>query len=1007
MKQLSIILLFILDILAKPCLSKSPVFDHFRLGKGLPARNIIQNHKGYIWIASDGLIQFNGIAIKRFIADPKNQNGLINNNIRSICEAPDGTLWLGTMNGISHYFPNKDIFTTYKRQAIFGNYNNIDNTVFVDEKGRIWCGNRYGIARFDEKQKKFYQYDLTKYQDKNHKDKNFITCIIQDKSDFAWLWLGTNHGFAHFRKTDGFTQYYDSKISVPINQLFMDSKNRLWIATVGQGIGLFLPEKDQTTYRLLEKNTSLDNTNIVTGICEKKITPKQSIFYFCTEKGLMVLDMGKEEDFQHNSFQLYAHSATNSKSIGGIPKDIMLDDQGIIWVTTDKDLSYILPANQFFTNQALPLGNINHITESSNEQNHPIYWISSWYDQGLAYVDSTFQKVVRVPYFDHLQLSNKSQQINNIVDLKSQIWVATSDGLLMYDKKNKKAFIFSKQDSLPENNITCICFDHKNKLLWVGTHSNGFCLFNPENHRVVSMPKSARLLTSGRINAIFEDSKNNIWLSDNDVLLRYSEEDFHPSYFEHQPGNLQSISSGTVTDITEDHHHRIWVATQQGLCLYHPTQNNFSLYTTTDGLSNNNIYSLASDDKDNLWIATAKGLGCMNTINFSIKTYYNDNGLNDDAELNYLLTTRSGKIIIGSKDLLTIFHPDNLIKNLSPPKVYINTLKLNNTPYRYIIDSNNSTFKLRYDQNYFTINFVALNYVNASDNRCVYQLQGVDKKFVNAADQRSVTYANVNPGRYIFNVKAANDDGIWNNVGARILIIITPPYWKTWWFYTLCLLMSFLSIYAIYHYHVAQLLKLERLRTKISTDLHDEIGSTLSAISILSSIAVNQKDKSNRIKMLEEIKENAAELMQKMDDIVWSINPKNDSLESLLWRIQTFAIRLFDVRNINYEIHITEDIASIKIPMDKRRHLYLILKESINNIIKHADCTFVKFKVHKDHQLLFLHIEDNGKGFDTSQLSYGNGLLSLQNRAKQIHANLSIHSEPSKGTTIDIRIKII
>jgi hypothetical protein len=349
--------------------------------------------------------------------------------------------------------------------------------------------------------------------------------------------------------------------------------------------------------------------------------------------------------------------------------------------------------------------------------------------------------------------------------------------------------VFLRSDGLPDNRICTLCYDHKNKLLWIGTYSKGLFLLSPDTHKRIPLPVQVPMLSSGRIYATYEDSSGDIWLSDDNVLYRFSESNFSYKIYKHKAGDLTSKAGGPVTCITEDAQHRVWIATQQGLNLYNSTGGNFTLFTTSDGLSNNNVNSIARDRDGNLWIATVKGLDCMNMNDFSVKSYYNENGLSDDASLNCLLANSSGAMLIGSNDLLNVFYPDKLIKNTLPPRVYINTLKINNTRQSFIINNNEKNIRLQYDQNYFTIDFVALGFINAADNQYAYQLQGVDKDFVYAGSMHSATYANIEPGSYIFKVRAANNDGVWNNDGASIMLIIKPPFWKTWWFIALCILV--------------------------------------------------------------------------------------------------------------------------------------------------------------------------------------------------------------------------
>ncbi|HEY2726233.1 MAG TPA: triple tyrosine motif-containing protein, partial [Parafilimonas sp.] len=292
-------------------------------------------------------------------------------------------------------------------------------------------------------------------------------------------------------------------------------------------------------------------------------------------------------------------------------------------------------------------------------------------------------------------------------------------------------------------------------------------------------------------------------------------------------------------------------------------------------------------------------------------------------------------------------------------------------------------------------------------NKYAYKLEGLDKDWINTSNRTVANYSNLSPGTYTFKVKAANNNGSWNNTGASLTIIISPPFWQTWWFILLCAFSISAIIYALYRYRLNEALRVERLRSRISTDLHDDIGSTLSSISILSDMVMHDAANSNSKEMLHEIKENSVNLMEKMDDIVWSINPRNDSLEKLLLRIQRFAAQLFEAKNIEYDIDINEDIQSFKLPMEMRQHLYLMIKEAINNIIKHSQCTQANISIQYANDHLLVKISDNGKGFNAAEKTYGNGLINLQERARNINANFDVQSmQQSNGTVITIELKI-
>jgi ligand-binding sensor domain-containing protein/two-component sensor histidine kinase len=787
------------------------------------------------------------------------------------------------------------------------------------------------------------------------------------------------------------------------------------VATWGRGLGYFNETSGQFSFSLFERDHHVGTDNIVFNIQEAVKSKDRSLFFVSTNKGLCLPDMHNPESIRFKYF--YSHHPDDPKSIGSIPSQTLIDNQGIIWVGTDKDVSYILPSTQVFrqansTNS--PSGLINSITEEKLSNSHYQYWLSCWYTGGLMLCDENFlpKKKVQLPV-GYGQTAN-SRQINQVViDPETKdVWIATMDGLYKWSRAKNiiKAYYPNKSNplSLPSEHVMTLLLDHQNRL-WIGTYHMGFTLMNTANDAFIKLPDSIQNAAKGRrVFCMYEDSKQRIWLGCAGALFRLDEKTGKWQIYEHQKNNNKSKASGDVNGIAEDKNGNIWIGNDEGLNRYNEKTSDFDLFTTADGLSNDHIYNIVCDKAGILWAGTTSGLNSIDPATNIIKSFYEKDGLSLNDQSNAIMIKSDNEIVAaGAKGTVTIFDPAKLYRNSSQPPVYITSLKLFNKQ-----DNRQSYFplpkevNLSYNENYFSIDFIALNLMNADDNKYAYQLTGLDKNWIQSGSEHSVTYSNLSAGQYTFKVKAANNDGVWNNQGSSLIITISPPFWKTWWFITLCVIVIIIIGYSLYNYRLEQLLQVERLRTKISTDLHDDIGSTLSSISILSELVLHKKDKDQADEMLNEIKDNAISLMEKMDDIVWSINPKNDSLEDLLSRITRFASQLFEAKNIEHNITIQPDIKDLKLSMESRQHLYLMIKESINNILKHANCTKASIAATcKDH-LLHVVINDNGKGFKTDKNHSGNGLINLKERATKMSADVQIDSIPRKGTTVTISIKI-
>ena len=283
-------------------------------------------------------------------------------------------------------------------------------------------------------------------------------------------------------------------------------------------------------------------------------------------------------------------------------------------------------------------------------------------------------------------------------------------------------------------------------------------------------------------------------------------------------------------------------------------------------------------------------------------------------------------------------------------------------------------------------------------------LKGVDRQWHRAGTQHFAGYTDIRPGHYVFEVKASNNDGVWNDKPVTIAVIITPPWWQTWWFYTLCFLVACGIMYVIYRIRIQQILKLYRLRSSIAKDLHDDVGSALSSIALLSNIS--QKAKTNAGLQPEEIfsriGDTSKRMIDLMDDIVWSVNPDNDRFSNMLVRMREYAVEMLESKNIDFSFHIAEEIDELRIPMQMRKDYFLIFKEAINNLAKYSECSNAYISIKKENKNIVTVIIDNGKGFDLQIINSGNGLKNMQQRAASIKAKLNIETAEGKGTTITL-----
>jgi signal transduction histidine kinase len=379
-----------------------------------------------------------------------------------------------------------------------------------------------------------------------------------------------------------------------------------------------------------------------------------------------------------------------------------------------------------------------------------------------------------------------------------------------------------------------------------------------------------------------------------------------------------------------------------------------------------------------------------------------------------IFKSSDGNLVTSGVNYFIEFNP-LLIKEVSGKlDVYVTDFKIFNESFSHLLGQKN--ISLRYNQNFLSFDFSAPHYATGVSIQYQYMLEGFTDKWIDLGTENKVSFSNLDGGHYTFKVRASNRPGVWSENIATVLLHIIPPVWKRWWFYAICVLFAGALAYAIYRYRINELHKKQDIRNKIAQDLHDSMGSTLSSISVYSQVAkiYKQQQKEDQLQQtLEKISETSGEMISEMNDIVWAINPRNDSMDVIVQRMESYAKPLLAVKQIKFNFTYDEEVKYLNLEMTKRKNFYLIFKEAINNVLKYADCNNLSVTLSTKYHQFYMRIADDGKGFDTTKLEQhtskslsGNGLKNMQVRAAEMKGTCVLTSKPGAGTVVQLQFPI-
>jgi hypothetical protein len=964
-------------------------FENFNNQNHFVSREIpklTMDKHGYVWVCSRGVQRFDGYRTIDFNSFDQAKGG-IKDNYTDIIADDDGRIWISS-GGLCYYDDASSKFI-YVQTDI--KHNIAEITAFFVQKNYLWFVCNYGLAKLDLRSLKISFTSLTGVTDP------LCTYLIDENT---LLISSREKVYTYNIKKDTYsanTLTYNHSLV----KIFAVTKSGATIF-LGTNSGLFALKnlKDISLVSAATKDVVVDDILFLPEDKEKRY-----LFLATDGKGIMVYNtLLKKIEFT------YAHDDDNLYSL---PNNIVLtlfaDKKGRLWISTALGVSMLDVFNQRWKMRFLNKSNTDELYINKialDKRNSAKVWMSS-YNQGMILMNWKTKKIEKI-----FNTDPDMQKIYNFVQLSENKWLLVTQKKIM-EWSPQSGVLSKKRLPVPDSlglvyNIRRIimadvktCFITTNRGLFkydLITHQINAASINNKSK------KREDLLKYDLQNGFYENGI--LWIASRNGLFKYD--------IAKQATTVYRGKGGTPDyfffDITKAVNDQIVCASGNGITIFNKKTKSFKVINTIANIFNPDCESVISIN-NMVWISAEVGI-----LNYDMNTHKSERAEHETPLMQIFpaspFTIIGNDIVLGFRNGYAYFTPDQ--KNISlPSDPLIEGVYVNNQPVllQYPTQSGTRELVFSHSDNSINIAFTAFLYTDPDHINFRYRLKGADSRWQYTDDRRSANYAQLPPGDYTFYVQCGNKNGIWNNHLASFNFLIQPPYWATWWFRTLVIVLIAFGLYRLYRYKINHILAIERIRERIASDFHDDIGSALSSISIFSEVADKQLKQQlppeQTREIIGHISFHSRAMLDAMDDIIWAVNPQNDQFNDLAVRMREFAIPLLEARNIHFDIKIQEEILNTRIKMEARKNIFLIFKECINNILKHSGCTAIKVSVNKLNNQLELIISDNGKGFDINAPHTRNGLKNMQKRAGEINGTIQVTTQPGNGTVTTLLVNII
>lgn len=985
---------------------------------------MMQDSQGFMWFGTaDGLNRFDGYTFKVYRHDARDSTSLRSNTVWSILEDQRGTIWVGTLRGLHRFDRRREKFTYIADDSLYrsAHLTTIIYSLLEDGDGNIWVASTEGIAVLNASTgmlREFRASDLGLEGEGNRL--HFV-----DEHGDVWLSL-SGHLMKYRSATKSFVEIPDVVQKPGWVTLHRDASGMVWMGSPSSAEGLqaFREGGDLRRRRLHAPGDPQSlSSDFVRALCTDA---EGRVWVGTAAAGLNVFEP------ERNRFtRIVPQSSTNTfyDKVSAIYRD----RSGLLWIGYDgAGIVKINPRRNKFRHVLLPPSRRkdtgDNFFKALMVDHNDRVWLGM-YNQGVAVLD---RRTGRVQRFEReFAGDTESNSVFSILeDRRGAVWIGTLRGLYGFDPQSNRVRKHDIGGGNPRGRIiTALCEDSSGAL-WIGS-ATSVLRYNHDRDGIEEVLNLADADTSSAVSGVLTlaADRDGLWCGTLEMgLLRLTSEGRLLKQYKSNPLDLNSLAHNSVKTICFAPDGILWLGTEDGLSRFDPARETWRTYRSADGLPNDFIYGVLMDRSGNLWISTNRGLSKMSTADPErprFRNYTVNDGLQSaEFNTNTYFQTPGGEMFFGGVNGFNCFFPDSVRDNPAMPPVVFTRFKKFDQPVTLDGDiAETQEIRLHYSESVFSFEFAALEFTDPQENRYAYMMEGFDKDWVYCGRRREARYTNLDPGEYRFRIRACNSDGVWNVRDASVRVVVVPPFWRTGWFIGLMVLLGVGTFGGTVRFISTQKLKKrisqlerekeiqdERLRTRerIARDLHDDLASTVgSAGFFIESVKGQLKDIPAQSKeFLDRTSSLLTEAEEAMSDIVWSVSPKHDTLESLLARMRLTTADLCRANNIKYDVDVSGDVEGHAVTEQVRRNLFLIFKEALSNAVRHsgASSISVSFSIRKDE--FEMCVGDNGRGIFVPEPSAttkrGHGLRNMSKRAEEIQAQLSLEPGSPSGTIVRV-----